>query len=188
MSNKKTFLFLAVILVVAAAAFVGGRMLNGQIGSLVFLPFLGGQGDMTASFSVELLPAAELPTSRPEITGSFAERKDNSIFVQAFSMDGTTSSISGGSTGRVIAIGSDAPANDGPKVEVVVTNQTKIYRDSTDFGQPQPGKNTAIQQTVEPGSLDDLHAQTMLTVWGRKNGDRIIADVISYSNPVMIQK
>jgi hypothetical protein len=154
---------------------------------LGFLPFLGGQDGMMAS-SIELLPAAELPTSRPEITGSFAERKDNSIFVQAFSMDGTTSSMSGGSTGRVIAVGSDAPANNAPKVEVVITNQTKIYRDSTDFGKPQPGKSTTIQQTVEPGSLDDLHAQTMVTVWGRKNGDRIIADVISYSIPVLIKK
>jgi hypothetical protein len=187
MTNKKYFIFFAVILVVAAAAFVGGRMLNGQIGaSLGFLPFLGGQDGMMAS-SIELLPAAELPTARPDITGSFAERKDNSIFVQAFSMDGTTSSMSGGSTGAVVAVGS-APTNDGPKVEVVVTNETKIYRDSTDFGKPQPGKNTTIQQTVEPGSLDDLHAQTMVTVWGRKNGDRIIADVLSYSVPVMIQK
>jgi hypothetical protein len=28
----------------------------------------------------------------------------------------------------------------------------------------------------------------MIQVWGRKNGDRIIADILLYSNPVMIKK
>jgi hypothetical protein len=41
---------------------------------------------------------------------------------------------------------------------------------------------------VAAGSLDDLTAQTMIMVWGRKNGDRIIADVISYSNPIIFKR
>jgi hypothetical protein len=51
-----------------------------------------------------------------------------------------------------------------------------------------PGEegNTRIQQVVAPGSLDDLTTQTMITVWGRKVGDRVIADVIAFLNPVMI--
>jgi hypothetical protein len=192
MQNRKLYIILAVVIViVAASAFIGGRLLNGQVGSLGFLPF--GNGG-TVSLAINMTPAPELPTTRPDATGTFAERKDNTITIQAISME------MGKGGGVVVAIGSaedtDGPAanssgdGDGPKVEVVVTKETKIYRDATDMGEPSTSGNQTIivQQVVEPGTLDDLKSQTMLMVWGRKNGDRIIADVISYSNPVIFKK
>jgi hypothetical protein len=192
MQNKKLYIILAVVIViVAASAFVGGQLLNGQVGSLGFLPF--GNGGMV-SLSVNMTPAPELPTTRPDTTGTFVERKDNTITVQTISME------MGKGGGIVVAVGSADDANgnvtnssgggDGPKVEVVVTNQTKIYRDATDMGEPPTSGNQTItvQQVVEPGTLDDLKNQTMVMVWGRKNGDRIIADVISYSNPVIFKR
>ena len=66
-------------------------------------------------------------------------------------------------------------ANSGPKVEVVVTGETTIYRDNFEFGQ---GENSSIQQTVEETTLDYLDSQKLITVWGRKNGDRVIADIL----------
>ena len=187
---RRTWLLLLIpaLLIVAAAAFVGGRLLNGQGAALGLSPFGFGPGaGMQMSVSLSVLPAPELPTTLPETTGTFASRKDNSIFVQEFSM----SDIGGG--GGVVALSVDSAgavssegAESGPKVEVLVTSSTKIYRDATDFGANPPQGDVSIQQVVEPGSLDDLKSMSMVTVWGRKNGDRIIADVISYSNPVMI--
>ena len=69
----------------------------------------------------------------------------------------------------------------GPKVEVVVTGETIIYRDTTDFS-----KGGTVQETVGEGTLDDLNSESMLRVWGRKSGDRIIADILFYSSPVVI--
>lgn len=192
MQNKKLSIILAVVIViVAASAFVGGRLLNGQANPLGFLPF--GNGGMV-SVSVNMTPAPELPTTRPDATGTFAERKDNTITIQTISIE------MGKGGGVVVAVGSSDNANgpainsagggDGPKLEVVVTNQTKIYRDATDMGEPPTSGNQTltVQQVVEPGTLDDLKSQTMVMVWGRKNGDRIIADVISYSNPVIFKR
>jgi len=186
MQNKKLYIILAVVIViVAASAFVGGRLLNGQIGSLGFLPF--GNGGGMVSIAVNMTPAPELPTTQPDATGTFVERKDNIVTVETVSME------MGGGGGVVVAVGAGESGNNvggeaGPKVEVVVTNQTKIYRDATEMGEPPTSGNQTItvQQVVEPGTLDDMKSQTMLMVWGRKNGDRIIADVISYSNPVII--
>lgn len=188
MHNKKLYIITAVVvIVVAAAAFVGGRLLNGQAGPLGFSP-LGNGGSMMA-MSVNMLPAPELPTTQPEATGTFAERKDNTLTIQTFSMDAggggiVVSSVSG-EGGPVTSSG-----NEGPKVEVVVTRETKIYRDATEMNMEPPKSNetTTVQQVVEPGTLDDLKSNVMVMVWGRKNGDRIIADVISYSSPIMIQK
>jgi hypothetical protein len=40
-----------------------------------------------------------------------------------------------------------------------------------------------IQQVVQPGTLDDLGQDSMITVWGQKTGNRIIADVLVYTLP-----
>ncbi len=92
-----------------------------------------------------------------------------------------------GGGGEVRTVGGGG--NDGPKVEVVVTNETVIYRDTTQPGEPpSTAKEQTIQQTVEESTLDDLSSQSMVTVWGRKSGDRIIAEVLFYSNPIMFKR
>lgn len=194
MQNKKIwFILIPAILLVAAAAFVGGRLLNGQAGSLGFLPM--GDGQMMTSVSFNMIPAPELPTTDPTLVGDFSERKDNTIFVKSFDFEG--GDVAGGV--MVVSAGpsdgassSEAPVtseNPAPKTEVVITSDTKIYRDATDFNiDGSTSETQSIQQVVEAGSLDDLKSGSMVMVWGRKSGDRIIADVISYSNPVMIQQ
>ena len=84
---------------------------------------------------------------------------------------------------------SGGPTADGPKVEVVVTSETLIYCDVTAMSMEPPENNetTTVQQVVEPCTLDDLTSDTMLMVWGRKSGDRIIADVVVFSKPVMFK-
>jgi len=193
MQNKRIILVVGIlIIVVGAAAFIAGRMINQGVGPLGFFGLPGGGGMM--SVSIQMTPAPELPTRQPDVTGLFVSRQDNTVTVQSVSMDMgsggvVVSSGSASEGGGPITSGSPADSNSGPKVEVVVTSDTKIYRDATDMpANPSSGANMVLQQKVETGSLDDLKSQTMVTVWGRKSGDRIIADILFYSNPVMIQK
>jgi hypothetical protein len=190
MQNKKTIIILGILVgVVGAAAFIGGRMLNGKVGPLGLGMPLGGK-DMI-SISVQVTPASELPTTEPEIRGLFVERKDNSIFVSALSMEaggkGVVLQVDGGG-GKDGEPSVSGPKADGPKKEVVVTNETTIYLENTDLGEPKPGENKVIQQTVTEGSLDDLTSQSFVTAWGRKSGDRIIAEVLFISNPVIFKR
>ena len=73
--NKKLYLTLGiVVLVVAAAAFVAGRMLNNNINPLgLFGP---------ADDGISILPAEELPKTPSEVEGLFVERQDNIIIIE----------------------------------------------------------------------------------------------------------
>src|SRR6266498_5762802 len=192
MQNKKQIIILSIIVVlVGAAAFLGGRMLNGKVGPLGFGLPIGGKG--MAAVSVQVTPAPELPTTRPVLVGSYVERKDNSIIVASIPMNagkgGVVLSVnnSGGGDDGEISTSGNAP--EGPKVEVVISNETTIYLENTDLGEPNPNAtNQIVQQTVTEGSLDDLTTQSFVTVWGRKSGDRIIAEVVLISNPVMFKR
>ena len=63
-------------------------------------------------------------------------------------------------------------ASSGPTVEVVIANTTTIYRDDFEFNQ------NSVQQIVEETTLDSLDSQMLITVWGRKNGERVIAEIL----------
>lgn len=177
MQNKKLYIsFGFVIILIGIAAFVAGRMLNGEVGTVG----LGGPNGGQVSISLDdITPARELPATRADVTGSFVERKDNTIVVQAVSFTVGVGGVSG-----------EAPMdeNSGIKLEIVVTSATRIYKDVTEFPAPVNGEIHNVQQSTDEGTLDDLNTQTFLSVWGRRNGDRIIADVLFYSNPQTMKK
>ena len=84
MQNKKLMLTLVVlVLFVGAAAFLAGKLINGGVNPLDQFG-LAKNGDVM-SISMEILPAQELPKARPEVTGLFVERQDNTIIVQSIS-------------------------------------------------------------------------------------------------------
>lgn len=85
-------------------------------------------------------------------------------------------------------LGDSVDVNSAPKIEILMTAKTTVYRDTTQVSVSAASGNAAIQQTVEESTLDDLNPPTMITVWGRKTGDRIIADVLLFSNSLDIQK
>jgi hypothetical protein len=171
---------IVLVLLLAGAAFVGARLLNGQ-----GLPFvsngsgfgpslsLGGPGGKMVKLDIE--PSKELPQTSADVRGLFDHRQDNSIFV---------------GTGRVtMAFKKDPSGNvetssnhDGPIVEIVVTSQTKIYKDVTmdQFDGPPP-EGQKIQQVLEDGSSDDIGQNSTIMVWGKKTGDRFIAEILVYS-------
>jgi hypothetical protein len=127
----------------------------------------------------DITPAPELPATPPEITGIFVERKDHGVLVQTVSFDAGVGGI---------AENANPDANRGPTVEVIVTVGTIVYRETTEFRNPVAGQEFSIQQTVEESTLDNLNEQTMITVWGRRNGDRVVAEVLLYMNPLLIKK
>jgi hypothetical protein len=62
-----------------------------------------------------------------------------------------------------------------------------IYRETTQRSEPLLGGNQTLQQTVEQATLDDLETNSMVMVWGRRSGDRIIAEVLMFSDTVAIK-
>ena len=177
MLNSKLYIIMgASIIVIGVAAFVAGRTLNGSVGNVP----LGGPNSGQVSISInDITPAPELPITPADITGMFVERKDNTIIVQAVTFGVGVGGISG-----------DSPMDEdsGIQVEIVITGATQIYKDVTQIPPPVNGEIHNLQQATEEGTLDDLNPQTFLTVWGRRSGDRIVADVIFYSDPQSIKK
>ena len=177
MRNKKTYLGLGmVILLIGTAVFVAGRMINAGVGTVR----LGGPDGERVFISInDITPAPELPVIDPDIRGKFVEMKDNTIVVQAYSFEAGVAGISGDSP-----IGEES----GIRVEVVVTSATMIYKDVTEIPPPVNGEIHNLQQAADIGTLDDLNSDTFITVWGRRSGDRIIANVLFYSNPKLLNK
>lgn len=165
MQNKKFYFIIATAaLVISAAAFIGGRFLNQRINS-------------SGTISVNIIPAVELPTTSPEVTGPFIERRDNTLIIETKSL----------SAGNAVVPAAGTRNQGGPQVEVVITSETVIYRETTQLGEPLSGGNQSIQQTVETATLDNLDPRSMVMVWGRKSGDRIIAEVLMYSDTAAIK-
>ena len=175
MQNKKLyFLAMFIILVVGAAAFIAGRLLNNGINPLGLLG--------PADDGISILPAQELPKTPPEVEGLFVERQDNIVTIQG---GGPNVDNPDG-----VEVGSPEHLSGGPKAEVVVTTETILYHDTTEPPARRPSGNDprVLQQTVEKGTLDDLAiSQSLVMVWGRMSGDRIIAEVLLYSNPAYLQ-
>lgn len=177
MQNKKLYIgFGFAILLIGVAAFVAGRMLNGKVG----IVSLGGSNAGQVSISLnDITPAPELPFTKADITGVFVERKDNTITVQAVTFGAGVGGIAG-----------DSPLdeNSSIKVEIIITSATMIYKDVTQFPPPVNGEIHNVQQSVAEGTLDDLHSQSFISVWGRRSGDRVIAKVLLYMNPESMKK
>ncbi len=172
------------LLLLAGAAFVGGRLLNGQ-GLSSESPSDSGLSLFTNGKSpvkLDIQPAKELPQTPADVRGIFDHRQDNSLFVGSGQV---TVGMKKDASGNV----ETSSSHSGPTVEVVVTTQTTIYKDVTmrQFeGEPPAGQK--IQQVLEPGSLDEIGQASQITVWGRKTGDRFIADIVVYSPPAFITK
>jgi hypothetical protein len=154
----------ALVLILGAAAFLGGHYLQINAPSST-------AGDR------ERTPAPELPTAEPDITGVFVRRQNNSFYIGTGNITG--SKKAGPNGAPEISVGYD-----GPVLEVVVTTNTKIYSDVTAQNiRNRPHDNTPIQQIVVPGNLDEMDHNTIVNAWGNKSGDRLIANVLVYNNP-----
>lgn len=110
--------------------------------------------------------AEELPQSAPIIFGLFVRREDNSIFIGTGGI-----SVDAGADGEPVA------SYNGPVIEIIVNTRTNLYREI-----PPLIRLDEIHQQVVEGEMDELNETTRLTIWGRKTGDRIIAEALLYSS------
>jgi len=172
------------ILFLASSAFVGARLLDGQ--GLPGIPssrFLGGGNSNGVHISrSDIRPAKELPPTLADVDGIFDHRQDNSIFVGTGNF---AVRVQADESGKV----ETASHYDGPLIEIVVTSQTTVYEDVTmqQFNGPPPDGHK-IQQVLEPSSLDGISESSGITVWGKKTGNRIIANVLVYLSPFFKRK
>jgi len=174
--KKKIFIGIGAVLAIAllaGAAFMAVRLLNtnangGGPGSL--LAGLGGPGGGNSHVAqmLRLTPAPELPVTHPDLTGVVNSIQGNSVFVVQASNVSTTAG--------------EIQTPNGPATEVVVSQKTLIYRDTTldSVPTPQAGTTTSIgaQQVVEPAELSSISTDSMVQVWGPLRGDRLIAETI----------
>jgi hypothetical protein len=165
----------ALVLLLAGAAFVGGRLLGSpDLGSddQEFIVSDSGGVKTGTGVLLDVERAAEMPDVPADLAGLFVRREDNSLFVG-------TGNLS------AVKVGDEWKTNhDGPVVEVVTTHDTLIYRDDTLQqlgGSPPSGP---VQQVLKPGSLDELGVNSTVQAWGERRGDRLVAEVIVFApNP-----
>lgn len=177
---------LILILLLAAAAFVGARLLNGQ-GLVVMssggpIIAIGKDQGSRQGVKFDLERSQELPQQDPDVQGVLDHHQDNSIFVGTGQVQLEVHKDQSGTV-------STSSSHDGPIVEVVVTAQTTIYCDVTmqQFnGERLP--NGKIPQVLGEGSVDEIGQDSLIMAWGRKTGDRLIAAVLVYTPPEFMTK
>jgi hypothetical protein len=180
------------VVILIGAAFLAGRLLNGQKGPAGNLGLIGnpagGVNGAVQAVQIEMgEPPEELPRTAPDVTGMFVKRSDNVLTVGTIPEGAGGSTIVETSEDGKITINNGAK---GPEVEVVVTKETKVYRDTTfdDLKGGMPDSGQKIQQKVAEASLDEIGSSSFVTAWGRKSGDRIIADVLFFTSPMVFTK
>jgi hypothetical protein len=161
----------ALVLFLAGAAFVGGRLLTDRelaADSQQIAVSDAGGGVTTSGVMIETLHADEIPSGAPDIAGLFAWREDNRLFVGTGTMSG------------VKVDGRWELKHDGPVIEVVTTHATLVYRDDTlqQFGDVPP--SDPVQQVLTPSTVDEIEENSTISAWGERRGDRLVAEVIVF--------
>jgi hypothetical protein len=165
------------VLLLAGAAFVGGRLLSDESSKSAPIALQGSDRSgrvMAREPDVEY--SADLPPSPPDVIGLFDQRKDNSLFIHSGE---TTMNIKRDEQGNV-ELETHA---DGPRVEVIVNHDTLLYRDDTFTQYSNQAPAETLPQVLNPGELDEIGEHSSLQVWGEKRGGRIVAEVIVYTFP-----
>jgi hypothetical protein len=186
--NKRILFIIGGVLLVAllaGGAFMAMRLLNTNAQQTADLP-IGSSGRSSLSiqsngpggkqsFSVQINPSPDLPKRTPELRGMVTQTKDNSIFVGQ--QDKMTAMVVNGQQQA-------QPTPEGPYTEVVVSKDTKVYRDVTMDSMPDPsemksGETTKVDQKLELTDISAIVAgNSQIEVWGQMRGDRLIAEVI----------
>jgi len=156
-----------VVLLLAGAAFVGGRLLGDQdlTGNSQEAIRIGEGLIAKTGSKIEVQQADEMPDTPPDVTGVYVRCEDGSLFV---------------GTGTLTFVIDGDASYDGPLVEMVFTHDTQIYRDDTARLLKEGPPSGPVQQVLKPGSLDEIGQNDVVSAWGEKRGDRLVARVIVY--------
>ena len=155
-----------------AVASTGGRVMQ-SISSQ--------NGGPPVAVQTTILPAPELPDEPSAAFGILESREDNALLIGTGNIDLEVDIEVDPETGQEST--TLIPTTDGPKLEVVLTPDTILYRDVTDLRlQPEQesGERALVQQLRQVDSADDITGNMELEVWGERRGDRIVATVLVY--------
>jgi hypothetical protein len=174
-----------VIVLLAGAAYMLGQLLGeeGTDGAAEMGPRMvlaSGSGPDARSVTVHLERAEEVPDRMSDVRGAFRRRQDNRIFITeaagelmiAMSQDGTL-----------------ATNADGRELEVVVTGETSVYCDVTAQSYEEPlDEGDTVEQKLKPGAIEEIGEFSAVLVWGEQTGDRVVADVLVYTLPPVLER
>jgi len=178
-----------IVLLFAAAAFIGGHLLNREAEA------------SSGGIEINFTDAEEIPKTDPELVGLVTAVDGDTFTVQEFSMNNTLGMI--GESGVIVQSieienteeldelpVAEFMGSEGHITEVIITHDTEIYRDTTfkdivviSPGDKPPDLPDEIVIEVEPGSADEIGPNSMVTIWGERRGDRVIADFILFQPP-----
>lgn len=133
------------------------------------------------SVRTTILPSPDLPAEESAAFGVFVSREDDNIIIGTgnidLEVDVEVDPQSGQETTYI------TPRTDGPELEVVISNDTLIYRDVTDLSGPSPtesGEREIQQQVKQVDSAEDIGQNTEIEVWGERRGDRVFAATVVF--------
>jgi hypothetical protein len=193
MTNKRILLAvsgLVLVVVLAAGAFTAVRLLvtpaeaaapNAASTGRVMQSVMVQDGGAPVSVQTTILPAPELPVEPTAATGIFLRREDNMIVVATGNIDVEVEVKIDPETGQEST--TLTPRTDGPEIEVVITHDTLVYQDVTDFsldGLPESGEREIVQAVRPVDTADEISENMELQVWGERSGDRVIATIVVY--------
>ena len=157
---------IALIVLLAGAAFVGGQLLRQDQQSKVIV------ARPPQKF---VTPAAGLPAGQPDAQGDVQNIGDSSFLVCTVNTD------------RSLSVNPDGSVNDknscGAQIEVVIGRDTIFFHDVTNQqyrSTPVPNQDLILQEKVDPGSAQDIAVNTTLMAWGTRSGNRLQANTIVY--------
>lgn len=182
---KRTILIVAsvlgLVLLLAGGAYVAGRLLGTgpdtgdadgptiKIGT--------GKGPLVEA---QWVPAEECPAADPDVAGVFARRQDNSLFIDE-TKDGFR--LAQDDSGSVSVINATGQIH-----EVVVTGETGVYVDTTNENIDEALSDGKLYQKISAGSIEEIAELSYVRAWGERRGDRLIASVLIYMRPPVVNR
>ena len=172
---------LGLVLLLAGGAFVAGRLLGAgpETGNAdgPTIKIGTGKGPLVEA---QWVPAEECPTSDPEVAGAYARRLDNSLFIDETEDGFRIAQDDSGSYSIINATGQIH--------EVVVTAETAVYVDTTNEKFDEALADGILYQKLGAGSLEEIADLSYVRAWGERRGDRLIASVLIYTRPPVINR
>jgi hypothetical protein len=175
---------IVLVVVMAAGAYTAVQLTAAQseatdmpVGAMVFEDVMDDGSGSPVTVKTVILPAEELPQRGSEAGGVLLRQVDNSYFVGTGSISVNVSVENGEATTAV--------DHSGPEVEVVANHATQFYRDVTkiSFASSESKEQTLQQEVVLVEQPESMSDGATFQAWGDKHGDRVIADIIVYSEP-----
>lgn len=185
--NKKIVMVMMIglfVVILAGGAYTAVQLLSAQNetaeappGAMVFEDVMDDGTGNPVTVKTIILPAAELPERPSEAAGALTKQEDNSFFVGTGSISVSVNTINGET--------STAVDHSGPEIEVVAGRDTQFYRDVTEvsFTAAESKEQTLQQEVVAVEKPAAMPAGANIQAWGEQRGDRVIADIIVYSEP-----